>query len=182
MNIKEERESILNARAIALVGIMAATLECGKLVLSFIPNVEVVTLLVALYGYVFGGLGIIAAAVFVCIEPLIWGFGSWFITYIIYWPLVAAVFMLLRRRGITSRLWLTLSAVGLTLLFGIISSIIDSAFLLGINENYLPNLLLYYARGIVFYLVQIVTNGVLFPTVFIFLAKKLELVKTSFRL
>ena len=182
MNIKEGRESILNARAIALVGIMAATLECGKLVLSFIPNVEVVTLLVALYGYVFGGLGIIAAAVFVCIEPLIWGFGSWFITYIIYWPLVAAVFMLLRRRKITSRLWLTLCAVGLTLLFGVLSSAIDSAFLLGINENYLANLLLYYARGIVFYLVQIVTNGVLFPTVFNFLSKKLELVKASFGL
>ena len=89
MSINVGREGGLNARAIALVGIMAATLECGKLVLSFIPNVEVVTLLVALYGYVFGGLGIIAAAVFVCIEPLIWGFGSWFITYIIYWPLVA---------------------------------------------------------------------------------------------
>ncbi len=182
MNIKEGRESILNARGVALVGIMAATLECGKLVLSFIPNVEVVTLLVALYGYVFGGLGIIAAAVFVCIEPLIWGFGSWFITYIIYWPLVAAVFMLLRRREITSRLWLTLCAVGLTLLFGVLSSSIDSAFYLGINENYLQNLLLYYARGIVFYLVQIVTNGVLFPTVFNFLSKKLELVKASFGL
>lgn len=182
MSINEGRSGGLNARAIALVGIMAATLECGKLVLSFIPNVEVVTLLVALYGYVFGGLGIIAAAVFVCIEPLIWGFGSWFITYLIYWPLVATVFMLLRRRGITSRPWLTLSAVGLTLLFGVLSSAIDSAFLLGINENYLPNLILYYARGILFYITQLITNGVLFPTVFIFLTKKLELVKASLKL
>ena len=182
MSIKEGSGYVLNARAVALVGIMAATLECGKLVLSFIPNVEVVTLLVALYGYVFGGLGIIAAAVFVCIEPLIWGFGPWLVTYIIYWPMVAFVFMLLRRRGVTSRLGLTACAVGMTLLFGILSSIIDTAFYLGINEYYLHNLLLYYARGIVFYVVQVVTNGVLFPTVFKFLSDKLELVKTSFGL
>ena len=37
------------ARAAALVGIMAATVECGKLALSFLPNVEVVTLLIALF-------------------------------------------------------------------------------------------------------------------------------------
>ena len=48
-----EKEKITRpkaARVVALVGIMAATLECGKLVLSFLPNIEVVTLLCALYG------------------------------------------------------------------------------------------------------------------------------------
>ena len=58
------------ARNIALVGIMAATVECAKLALAFLPNVEVVTLLLALYGYVFGYLGFAAAIVFVSIEPL----------------------------------------------------------------------------------------------------------------
>lgn len=161
---------------------MAATLECGKLVLSFLPNIEVVTVLCALYGYVFGVYGIAAAAVFVCIEPLIWGFGSWIITYIIYWPLVSLVFMLLRKRGVNNRLILTVVAVGLTLLFGIISSIIDSAFYLGINENYFKNLCLYYLRGIVFYLVQIACNAALFPTIFIFLARKLEELKPTLKL
>ena len=161
---------------------MAATLECGKLVLSFLPNIEVVTILCALYGYVFGVYGIAAAAVFVCIEPLIWGFGSWIITYIIYWPLVSLVFMLLRKRGVNNRLVLTAVAVGLTLLFGIISSIIDSAFYLGINENYIKNLCLYYLRGIAFYLVQLACNAALFPTIFIFLARKLEGLKPTLKL
>lgn len=165
---------MFNARSIALVGIMAATLECGKLALSFLPNIEVVTILCALYGYVFGIYGVIGAAVFVCIEPLIYGFGSWIITYFIYWPLVAFIFMLLRKRGVKSRLWLTAVAVALTVGFGVLSSIVDAAFYLGINKNYLSNVVLYYVRGMVFYIVQIACNSVLFPTLFLFLAKKLE--------
>ena len=83
----------LNVKTIATVGVMAATLECGKLVLSFLPNIEVVSILTALYGFVFGWAGVLAAFIFVMIEPLIWGFGPWFITYLIYWPLLAFVFI-----------------------------------------------------------------------------------------
>ena len=179
MKFTVKNGEVLNARSIALVGIMAATLECGKLALSFLPNIEVVTILCALYGYVFGIYGIIATAVFVCIEPLIYGFGSWIITYFIYWPLVAFVFMLLRKKGVKSRLWLTVIAVVLTVGFGVISSIVDAAFYLGINKNFLSNLVLYYIRGIVFYLVQIACNAVLFPTLFLFLADKLEKIKPN---
>ncbi len=178
MEIKKEKgKQIFNARAVALVGIMAATLECGKLVLAAVPNVEVVTLLCALYGYVFGVLGVIAAVIFVCLEPLIWGVGSWIITYIIYWPAVAVVFMLLSKKGVKSRIILTAVALGMTVLFGVLSSVVDSAFYLGINENYFKNLLIYYARGLVFCVVQILTNAAVFPTLFLFLVKKLELIR-----
>ena len=130
------------ARLVALVGIMAATVECGKLVLSFLPNIEVVTLLLALFGYVFGWAGV--------------------------------VFMLLRRVGVKNRWVLTATAVGLTFLFGVLSSLIDCAVFLGVNENYFSNLLLYYLRGVVFYAVQIACNAVLFSTVFLFICSKLE--------
>lgn len=173
---------ISGAKAVALVGVMAATVECGKLALSFLPNVEVVTLLIALYGYVFGRYGVAAAAVFVCIEPLIYGFGSWAITYIMYWPLVAAVFMLLCRSHVKNRWLLTLAAVGMTVIFGLLSSAIDSAVYFGVNEHYLSNLVLYYLRGIVFYAVQIACNAALFPTVFPYLARKLGAIKASMRL
>ena len=59
------------ALSIALVGIMAATLECVKLALASIPNVEAVTLFTALFAYVLGPLGVAASIVFVCIEPII---------------------------------------------------------------------------------------------------------------
>ncbi len=174
MRLFKDNQGSLNAKAVALVGIMAATLECGKLVLSFLPNIEVVTLLCAIYGYAFGIYGIVASVVFVCIEPLIWGFGSWIVTYIIYWPLVAFVFMLLRKKGVQSRLYITAVATGLTLFFGILSSVVDTAFYLGINENFLKNLCLYYVRGLIFYLVQFACNLALFPTLFPFLSRKIE--------
>ena len=181
MSLHENNKGMIGAKTVALVGIMAATIECGKLVLSFLPNVEVVTILCALYGYVFGWLGVAAALVFVCIEPLIWGFGSWIITYIIYWPLVAFIFMLLAKRGVKKRWLLTLVACGLTLIFGLLSSVIDAAFYLGINEAYFKNLILYYLRGIVFYTVQLVCNAALFPTLFPFLASKLRVIRSDLR-
>ena len=91
------------AKSAALIGIMAATIECVKIALAFIPNVEGVTFLIALYSFVFGWHGVVAALVFVCIEPLIWGFGSWVITYFIYWPTLGMVFLFLGRRGIKNR-------------------------------------------------------------------------------
>ena len=179
MKLFENNKGVIGAKNVALIGIMAATIECGKLVLSFLPNVEVVTLLCAIYGYVFGWLGVVATLVFVCVEPLIWGLGSWIVTYIIYWPLVAFAFMLLSKRGIKNRWIITAVAVGLTVAFGILSSVIDTAFYLGINQAYFRNFILYYVRGAVFYIVQTVCNGVIFPTLFTFLVEKLTLVKST---
>ena len=170
-------KNMIGAKTVALVGIMAATIECGKLALSFLPNVEVVTLLCALYGYVFGWLGVAAAVVFVCIEPLIYGVGSWIVTYIIYWPLVAFVFMVLGRLKINNRWLLTAVAVLLTVFFGALSSVIDSIVLFGLSENFFKNVGLYYLRGMVFYLVQLACNAALFPTLFLYLAGKLRLIR-----
>ena len=162
------------ARSVALVGIMAATVECGKLVLASIPNVEVVTLLLALYGYVFGWLGIAAAAVFVCIEPLVWGVGTWVISYFIYWPLVALVFMLLRRVGVKSRFILAPIAVIMTVFFGVLTSFVDVGLFSGSYDRFFVRFSIYYVRGIPFYVTQTVCNAVLFLTVFPFLSKNLS--------
>ena len=165
-------KSLSNVKLIATVGVMAATLECGKLVLSFLPNIEVVSILTALYGYVFGIPGVIASVIFVLIEPLIWGFGPWFITYLIYWPSLALVFMLLGRKRVTSRLVIVAVALGMTVLFGVLSATIDCALYIGINEFYFKNLLLYYVRGMSFYVTQIICNAVLFATLFKILAER----------
>ena len=154
---------------------MAATIEVGKLALSFLPNIEVVTLLCALYGYVFGFYGVVAAAVFVCIEPVIYGVGTWVATYMIYWPLVAIVFMLLGSAKIKRRLPITLIALALTVIFGLLSALIDST-VYGIGLNYFRNFALYYLRGIPFYLAQLACNAAVFPTLFPFLVKKLKLI------
>lgn len=168
------------ARTVAFVGVMAATLECAKLVLAVLPNIEVVSLLCAIFGYVFGISGVIAAVVFVFIEPLIWGFGPWFFTYIIYWPMLAFLFMMLAGRGVKNRWIITGIALLMTLGFGVLSAVFDSIFYIGINEYYLKNLAIYYLRGLPFYALQLACNAVLFTTLFPFLSGRVLRLKQGF--
>jgi len=168
------------SRMIALVGIMAATVECGKLALSFLPNIEVVTLLLALYGYVFGFLGVVAALVFVSIEPIIYGFNTWVVSYYLYWPLVSLVFMMLAKIKVKNRFLLTGAALLLTAWFGVLTTLVDLGLLSGFFDNFWYRFTVYYVRGAVFYIVQIACNAVLFPLLFKFLAGKLERIKHQF--
>jgi energy-coupling factor transport system substrate-specific component len=165
------------AKRVATVGIAAATLECGKLALAAIPNVEVVTLLTAIYGYTFGVWGVLASVVFVCIEPLIWGFGSWFITYLIYWPLLAVTFAILGRLRIRSRILLTATALVSTLFFGVLSSLVDVGLFMGYFDRFLYRFGIYYMRGIAFYAIQLATNAVIFPILFIPMHRMLKKIK-----
>ena len=168
------------AKKIALVGIAAATIECGKLALAFLPNVEVVTLLTALYGYAFGGLGVLAALVFVCIEPLIWGVNTWVVLYFVYWPLVAVIFWIFGRIKLKNRWIIAASAVLLTVIFGLLSAFVEIGLFSGYFDRFWYRFGIYYLRGIPFYIAQIATNAVLFPLLFPLLSKKLSLLKHSF--
>ena len=168
------------ARHIALVGIMAATLECAKLALSFLPNIEVVTLLTALYGYTFGIYGAMAALVFVSIEPIIYGFGTWVVSYYLYWPFVSIVFMILAKIRVKNRFILTGVSLLLTVWFGVLTTLIDIGLFSGFFDNFWYRFGVYYLRGIPFYIAQLVSNAVLFPLLFKYIAKKLELFKRTF--
>ena len=154
------------ALKLALIAIMAATLEVGKLALSFIPNVEIVTLLCGVYGYVFGICGILATYIFVGLETLIWGVNTWVITYFIHWGFVAFVFMLLGKFKIKNRLIITATAVLLTTAFGVLSSLVDTGLLTGFWKNFWKRFAIIYTRGVVFYIVEIVCNFLLFLIVF----------------
>ena len=123
----------LTALQIAYVAVCAATVTAGKLALSALPNVEVVTLLLASYGYVFGPGGVLSAFVFCGVEMLIWGVGSWVILYFVYWPLLALVFALLGKAGVKNRFVLTLIACTATVAFGVLSSLIDTGLFTGLS-------------------------------------------------
>ena len=162
------------AKKIAFVGMMTASIECVKLALASIPNVEAVTLLIGVFSYSFGVLGLISTLLFVIIESLIWGFGTWIISYLIYWPLLSVVFIVLGKIGRTGILIPTAAAVLMTALFGVISSLVDVGIFSGSYDNFFYRFGIYYARGIVFYITQIVTNLVLFPTLFVPLTRVLK--------
>jgi hypothetical protein len=125
-----------------------------------------VSLLVALYSFVFGWPGIIASLIFVCIEPMIWGVGTWFVSYLIYWPFLAALFFILGRLRIKNRFIITAIAVFATFLFGILTSLVDVGLFSGSFDNFFYRFGVYYARGIVFYAVHIASNLAVFILLF----------------
>ena len=184
-NERDNRRRLRPVRYIALAGVYAALLTGGKEALAAIPNVEVVTLLCALGGYALGAVALASIAAFVTVEGAIYGFGSWIISYYIHWPLVCAAFMLIRifvspQRRVLLRVVPTAAALILTLGFSALT-VVDVGILGGAtNAGLFGRFTIYYARGIPFYVAQLVTNAVLFPLVFPIIAKALIKAKTRF--
>lgn len=171
---KKKNLPVSIAKKVALIAVCASLIEGGKFALSFIPNVEIVTLLCAVFGYSFGPLGVISVYIFVGIETLIYGFNTWVISYLIYWPLVSVIFMFFGRKKFKNIIVLTIVGVLLTVFFGVLTSLIDVGLLTGSYNNFFPRFAIYYARGAVFYVIQIVCNLILFPVAFIPLTKVIE--------
>ena len=170
----------IGAKKVALIAIMTATIEAGKLALSAIPNVEVVSLLCAVYGYVFGLIGVVSIVLFVGIETLIWGVNTWVLSYLIYWPMVCMIYWLLRILKVQSRLIITAVIVVLTAFFGVLTSLVDVGLFSGFWEDFWQRFAIYYSRGIVFYVVQIACNTIVFPLLFLPLVKVLAKFRDKF--
>lgn len=84
---------------IALIGMAAAIIEVCKLALSFIPNVELVSLLIILYTQAFKWRVNYIIAVFVIIEGILYGIGMWWLAYLFIWYLLAIVVQLIGKRA-----------------------------------------------------------------------------------
>lgn len=166
------------AKKIALVALMAATLEAGKLALSSLANIEVVTLFTALYAFVFGFSTCLAVVCFVLIETAIYGIMPWVASYLIHWNVVAIVFAALGKRKINKLVISAAVAVILTALFGVLTSLVDLAFT-GFSD-FFARFAVYYMRGVPFYAVHVVSNGVLFALFFKPLSRLLDKFKNRF--
>ena len=169
----------LTVRYTALVGMMAAIIEGGKLAFAALPNIEVVSLFVALFSYSFGWAGVLSAFVFVCIEPLIWGFGTWFVSYLIYWPALALLFLFLGKARVRNRFAITAVIALSTFFFGILTSLVDVGLFSGSFDRFFYRFGIYYARGIVFYAVHIVSNLLIFLFLFNPLRTLLKKIKST---
>lgn len=88
----------ITTRDIATIGVMVATIEAGKHALTFLPNVELVSLLIILYTLYFGKKVIYAILAFVLLEGCWYGFGIWWIMYLYVWPLLALLTYLFRKQ------------------------------------------------------------------------------------
>ncbi len=82
---------------IVLFGVLGAMTFGAKYVMSWMPNIEPVSLLVMLYAVVFGRKCLFPVYVYVILEILFYGIGSWAINYLYIWAILAGLALLLRK-------------------------------------------------------------------------------------
>lgn len=166
-----------SAALIAVSALYAALLVGGKEALAVLPNIEIVTLLIAVCAYVWGPIVVLPAVnVFIAVDMAIWGINTWIISYFIHWNSVAICFWLLgkinfKRKAVEVTVVTTLAVV-MTVMFGVVTSAVDTV--VGFTgkgffvdfDNALYRFGVMYVAGASFYVTQIVCNLALFAVSF----------------
>lgn len=115
----------LTLKEIALFGVLGAMTFGAKYVMSWMPNIEPVSLMVMLFAVTFGLKCLYPIYVYVGLEILFYGLGTWNVNYLYIWTLLALAAWLGRR--MQSPLgWAVLSG-SFGLLFGALCGIVDVA-------------------------------------------------------
>lgn len=160
------RKAKISVYDIVVIGMMVATLESAKLALSFLPNIELVTLLIILFTLTVGKKIYYAVFAFVVLEGLLYGFGIWWVMYLYMWPLLAWVTWLLRRKKDVWTFALLSGAFGLG--FGAMCAV-PYLFVGGINTAFA-----WWVSGIPFDIIHGISNFVLMLILYKPLRKVLE--------
>jgi len=116
--MKNKRIRVLD---LAVIGIMVAIMLVAKVVLDILPNIELVSFLVIMYGLCFGWRVLCVIPIFVAVQALLYPFGDWVIMYIYIWWIPALAGMLFKR---VDNIWVWSIFSGLYgLLFGALCSV-----------------------------------------------------------
>ena len=113
----------LTLREIVLFGLLGAMTFGAKYVMSFLPNVEPVSLMVMLFAVVFGKKWVYPVYLYVAMEILFYGISLWNLNYLYIWAVLAVLASCMKT--MESPLgWAMLSGV-YGLAFGALCGIVD---------------------------------------------------------
>lgn len=144
----------MSVQRITRIALLSAILYVSKVALEFLPNIELVSLLVILYSLVFGWETILIVTVFNMFELIQWGFGTWWFSYLYVWPLLCVITMLLKKLIKEEFvIWAIVSGV-----FGLIFGSLFAVFYLFVDRGYA---LAYWISGLPWDVVHCVGNFVL---------------------
>ena len=87
----------LKTKDIAFIGLMISIIEVVKVSLSFVPGVEIVSLLFVIYTLFFEEKIIYVLSSFCLIEGILYGFGIWWFAYLYIWTMLVIVVYLFRK-------------------------------------------------------------------------------------
>lgn len=142
----------MRAREIVILGLMTALLLVAQVGLSFLPNIELVSLLIIVYTMVFRKKVFLIIYTFVLLEGLIYGFGTWWFTYLYVWTVLALLAWAFREMESTLG-WAILNAA-FGLMFGALTAL-TNLFISGIG-----GMISYWVAGIPFDLMHCAGNFV----------------------
>ncbi|MDD4772348.1 MAG: hypothetical protein PHZ09_01920 [Eubacteriales bacterium] len=145
-------------REIIIIALMSAVLYGVQVAIAFLPNVELVSLLIIIYSLVFGYKVFFIIGVFVIAEGLTYGFGIWWISYLYVWPILAIVALLLKRNR-SVIIWAFISGL-FGLMFGFLCSF--PYFFVGGPQMAFS----YWVAGIMFDVIHCVFNFVIVLVLF----------------
>lgn len=117
------KKTILPLAEIALFGVLGALTFGAKYVMSWIPNIEPVSLMVMVYATVFGKKCVFPIYVYVLLEILFYGLGLWNFNYLYIWAVLALAAWFLRKME-HPLAWALLCGV-FGLLFGVLCAPVD---------------------------------------------------------
>lgn len=108
---------------ITTIAVYAALVFAMQVALSFVPNVELVTLLLSFSVMLFPlWMSASVCVVFTMLEALVFGFMPWVILYLIIWPLLCVITLLLKK--VIEKKWLVFVAVNT--IFGFLFGSVDA--------------------------------------------------------
>lgn len=162
----------LSVREIVMIALMVASIEVAKLTLSFLPNIELVSLFIVLFTLFLGPKVYYAIFTFVVIEGLLFGFGIWWFMYLYIWPLLATISLLLQKKE--SNLFWAITTGTFGLFFGALCSI--PYFIIGGPQMALS----YFISGIPFDIIHCISNFIITLILFNPLYTMLQRVKKDF--
>jgi len=116
-------EIALSVREMVLFAILGAMTFGAKYVMSFLPNIEPVSLCVILYAVVFGKKWVYPVYLYVALEILFYGISLWNLNYLYIWAVLAVAASMLRNMEHPLG-WALLSGI-YGLAFGALCGIVD---------------------------------------------------------
>ena len=86
-----------SAREITTLSLMGALIFAAKFALASLPNININAPLIILTTLYFGWRALYTVGVYVLLEGLIFGFSTWWVSYVFIWPLLVVAAMFFRR-------------------------------------------------------------------------------------
>ncbi len=111
----------LSVKELVLIALLSALLFVTQVGLSFLPNVEAVSLLVILYTLFFRKKTLYIIYIFALLQGLVYGFGIWWIMYLYVWTILWGIALWLKEEK-NPVIWAFISGF-FGLLFGTLCSV-----------------------------------------------------------